>query len=182
MAGGAVSPPGRPRSGARGRGDLAAEAIRLGRALAELMPDEAEVHGLLALMLLNDARREARFGGGEMVLLKDQDRSLWNADQTAAGRTALDRALALGGRGPYLLQAALASLHAGDPPDWPPIAALYGEVGRPAGPPGGRLCGQLGRLTGSRVVELTRAVAVAEAGDPQEGLKLVDRLEPSLPA
>jgi RNA polymerase sigma-70 factor (ECF subfamily) len=149
-----------------GRGDLAAEAIRLGRALAELMPDEAEVHGLLALMLLNDARREARFGGGEMVLLKDQDRSLWDADQTAAGRASLDRALALGGRGPYLLQAALASLHAEDPPDWPRIAALYGE---------------LARLTGSPVVELNRAAAVAEAGDPEEGLRLIDRLEPALP-
>jgi RNA polymerase sigma-70 factor, ECF subfamily len=149
-----------------GRGDLAAEAIRLGRALAELMPDEAEVHGLLALMLLNDARREARFGGGEMVLLKDQDRSLWDADEMESGRASLDRALALGGRGPYLLQAALASLHAEDPPDWPQIAALYGE---------------LARLTGSPVVELNRAAAVAEAGDPEEGLRLIDRLEPALP-
>ena len=83
-----------------GRGDLAAEAIRLGRALAELMPDEPEVHGLLALMLINDARREARFADGAVVLLRDQDRSLWDADQIAAGRAALDRALALGGRGP----------------------------------------------------------------------------------
>src|SRR3954468_16107823 len=104
MAGGAVSPPGRPRSGARGRGDLAAEAIRLGRALAELMPDEPEAHGLLALMLLNDARREARFADGELVLLDDQDRSLWDFEQIATARATLDRALALGGRGPYVLQ------------------------------------------------------------------------------
>src|SRR5207237_6970033 len=81
-----------------GRGDLAAEAIRLGRALAELMPDEPEVHGLLALMLLNDARRDARFADGTVVLLRDQDRSLWDFDQITRGRAALDRALALGGR------------------------------------------------------------------------------------
>ena len=83
-----------------GRGDLAAEAIRLGRALAELMPDEPEVHGLLALMLLNDARRDARFADGTVVLLRDQDRSLWDLDADRAGTAALDRALALGGRGP----------------------------------------------------------------------------------
>src|SRR6185436_15720137 len=111
-----------------GRGDLAAEAIRLGRSLAELMPDEAEVHGLLALMLLNDARREARFADGTVVLLRDQDRSLWDVDQMAAGQAALDRGLALGGRGPYLLQAAIASLHSDDPQDWPQLAALYGEL------------------------------------------------------
>src|ERR671931_61987 len=94
-----------------GRGELAAEAIRLGRALAELMPDEPEVHGLLALMLVNDARRDARFEGGELVLLRDQDRTLWNEARIADGRAALARALALGGRGPYVLQAQLASLH-----------------------------------------------------------------------
>jgi RNA polymerase sigma-70 factor (ECF subfamily) len=145
-----------------GRSDLAAEAIRLGRALAELMPDEPEVHGLLALMLLNDARREARFAGGEVVLLRDQDRSLWDSGQIALGEAALERGLALGGRGAYVLQAALASLHAAEPPDWPQIAALYGE---------------LARLTGSSVVELNRAVAVAEAGDVEAALELVDRLE-----
>src|ERR671915_705349 len=133
-----------------GRGDLAAEAIRLGRALAELMPDEPEVHALLALMLLNDARRDARFADGTVVLLRDQDRSLWDLDQMDEGRAALDRALALGGRGPYVLQAALAALHADEPQDWPQIAALYGE---------------LARLTGSPVVELNQAVAIAEAGD-----------------
>jgi RNA polymerase sigma-70 factor (ECF subfamily) len=145
-----------------GRGDLAVEAIRLGRALAELMPDEPEVRGLLALMLLNDARRDARFAGDEVVLLRDQDRSLWDLDQIQEGRAELDRALALRGRGPYVLQAALASLHADDPQDWPQIAALYGE---------------LARLTGSPVVELNRAAAMAEAGDVDAALALADRLD-----
>ncbi len=117
--------------GYAGRGDLAAEALALGRALAELMPDEPEVHGLLALMLLHDARRAARFRDGELVLLADQDRSLWDAAQIAAGRAALDRALALRGRGPYVVQAAIASLHADEPRDWPQIAALYGELAPP---------------------------------------------------
>ena len=145
-----------------GRSELAAEAIRLGRALAELMPDEPEVHGLFALMLVNDARRDARFADGAVVLLGDQDHSLWDLDQIAAGRAALERALALGGRGPYVLQAAIASLHADEPQDWPQLAALYGE---------------LARLTGSPVVELNRAVALAEAGDVAAALTLVDSLE-----
>jgi RNA polymerase sigma-70 factor (ECF subfamily) len=145
-----------------GRGDLAAEAIRLGRALAELMPDEPEVHGLLALMLVNDARHDARFVEDTVVLLRDQDRSLWDFDQIAEGRAALERAMALGGRGPYVLQAALADLHVDEPQDWPQIAALYGE---------------LARLTGSPVVELNRAVAIAEAGVVDEALALVERLE-----
>jgi RNA polymerase sigma-70 factor, ECF subfamily len=145
-----------------GRGDLAAEAIRLGRALAELMPDEPEVHGLQALMLINDARRDARFADGTVVLLRDQDRSLWDLDRIAEGRAALDRALALGGRGPYALQAAIAVLHVDDPEDWSRLAALYGE---------------LGRLTGSPVVELNRAVAMAEAGEIEAALALADSLE-----
>jgi RNA polymerase sigma-70 factor, ECF subfamily len=144
-----------------GRGDLSAEALRLGRALAELMPDEPEVHGLLAMMLLHDARREARFREGELVLLADQDPSLWNTTQIAAGRAALDRALALRGRGPYVVQAAIASLHADEPRDWPQIAALYAE---------------LARITDSPVVELSRAVAVAEDQGPEAGLEIVDRL------
>ena len=144
-----------------GRGDLAAEAIRLGRALAELMPDEPEVQGLLALMLLLDARREARFRDGELVLLADQDRSRLDAAEIAEGREALDRALGLLGRGPYVVQAAIASLHADEPRDWPHIAALYGE---------------LSGLTDSPVVELNRAVAVAEAQGPAAGLEIVDRL------
>jgi RNA polymerase sigma-70 factor, ECF subfamily len=145
-----------------GRGELAGEAIRLGRALGELMPDEPEVHGLLALMLLHDARRGARLRDGEVVLLADQDPALWDAAQIAAGRLALDRALALRGRGPYVVQAAIASLHADEPRDWPQIAALYGE---------------LARLTGSPVVELSRAVAVAEEQGPDAGLAIVDSLD-----
>jgi RNA polymerase sigma-70 factor, ECF subfamily len=143
------------------RGDLAAEAIRLGRALAELMPDEPEVQGLLALMLLLDARREARFRDGELVLLADQDRSRLDAAEIAEGRESLDRALGLLGRGPYVVQAAIASLHSDEPRDWPHIAALYGE---------------LSDLTDSPVVELNRAVAVAEAHGPAAGLEIVDRL------
>jgi len=145
-----------------GRGELAAEALLLGRALAELLPDQSEVHGLLAMMLLLDARREARFRDGELVLLADQDHSLLDTAEIAQGRQALDRALALGGRGPYVLQAAIASLHADQPRDWPQIAALYGE---------------LSRLTGSPVIELSRAVAIAEAQGPQAGLGIVDRLD-----
>jgi RNA polymerase sigma-70 factor, ECF subfamily len=145
-----------------GREELAAEAIRLGRALAELMPDEPEVHGLLALMLVNDARREARFADGAVVLLRDQDRSLWDFDQIAKGRAVLDRALALGGRDPYVLQAAIAVLHVDEPEDWPQLAALYGE---------------LARRTGSSVVELNQAVAIAEAGEVEAALALVDSLD-----
>jgi RNA polymerase sigma-70 factor (ECF subfamily) len=144
-----------------GREGLVAEALRLGRALSELMPDEPEVHGLLAMMLLLDARREARFRGGEIVLLADQDRSLWDEAQIDAGRAVLDRALALRGRGPYVVQAAIASLHADEPRDWSQIAALYGE---------------LARLTESPVVELSRAVAVAEQEGPEAGLRLIDGL------
>jgi RNA polymerase sigma-70 factor (ECF subfamily) len=145
-----------------GRGDLAAEAIRLCRALAELMPDEPEVHGLVALMLVNDARRDARFADDMVVLLRDQDRSLWDFDQIEQGRRTLDRALALGGRGPYVVQAALAVLHSEELQDWPQIAALYGE---------------LGQLTGSPVVELNRAAAIAESGDVEAALSIVERLE-----
>jgi RNA polymerase sigma-70 factor, ECF subfamily len=145
-----------------GRGDLAAEAIRLGRALAELMPDEPEVQALLALMLINDARRDARFADGAVVLLRDQDRSLWDAGQIARGRAALERALALGGRGPYVLQAAIAALHVDEPQDWPQLAALYGE---------------LARLTGSPVVELNRAAAMAEAGEVEDALAFLETLE-----
>jgi RNA polymerase sigma-70 factor (ECF subfamily) len=145
-----------------GREELAEEAIRLGRALAGLMPDEPEARALLALMLLHHARREARFRQGELVLLRDQDRALWDREEIEAGRAALERALALGGRGPYALQAAIASLHAEQEPDWPQIAALYGE---------------LARLSGSAVVELNRAVAVAEAGDVEAALAATDELE-----
>ncbi len=148
--------------GYAGDSELNTEALRLGRALCELMPDEPEARGLLALMLLHDARRAARFSGGELVLLDEQDSSAWDREQIAAGRAELDRALALRGRGPYVLQAAIASLHASEPRDWPQIAALYGE---------------LARATGSPVVELSRAVAVAEAEGPEAGLAIADALE-----
>ena len=142
--------------------DLAGEAIRLGRVLAALMPDEPEVHGLLALMQIQHARREARFSGDELVLLEDQDRSLWDAEEIAAGRTALERALALRGRGPYVLQAAIASLQAEERIDWNEVAALYG---------------QLAQITHSPVVELNRAVAVAQAGATEQALEIVDGLD-----
>jgi RNA polymerase sigma-70 factor (ECF subfamily) len=153
--------------GYHGRAELATEAIRLAGSLAELMPEEPEVHALLALMLLHDSRREARLRDGELVLLAEQDRALWNRERIVAGRTALDRALALQGSratgaGPYLLQATIASLHAQDARDWQQIAALYGE---------------LARLTGSPVVELNRAVALAEAHGPESGLRALDELE-----
>jgi RNA polymerase sigma-70 factor (ECF subfamily) len=148
--------------------DLAAEAIRLGAALAELMPDEPEVAGLLALMLLHDSRRAARFDHqGEIVLLADQDRELWNREQIEAGRIALDRALALKGRGPYVVQAAIASQHAEDPLDRQQIASLYAE---------------LARLTRSPVVELNHAVAVAEAEGLEAGLTAIDGLTIELDA
>jgi RNA polymerase sigma-70 factor, ECF subfamily len=144
-----------------GRVDLAAEAIRLGRMLVVLMPDEPEAQGLLALMLLHDSRREARFADGELVLLEDQDRSLWNHDLIGEGRAVLDRAIAMRGRGPYVLQAAIASLQANDPIDWPEVAALYAE---------------LAQATGSPVVELNRAVAVAEVEGPEAALAIVAAL------
>jgi RNA polymerase sigma-70 factor (ECF subfamily) len=145
-----------------GRDELAAEAIWLGRALAELLPDDPEVHGLLAMMLLHDSRRETRFSDGELVLLGDQDRSRWNTKQITAGRAEVDRALALGGRGQYVLQAAIASLHVERACDWAQIAALYGE---------------LARLTGSPVVELNRAIAIAETEGPEAGSRIIDQLD-----
>jgi RNA polymerase sigma-70 factor (ECF subfamily) len=144
-----------------GRADLASEAIRLARALAGLMPAEAELHGVLALMLLHDARQEARFAGGEIVLLEDQDRSLWDAAQIAEGRSALDRALALSGRGPYVLQATVALLQTEQPIDWPQVVAIHDS---------------LAKLTRSPVIELNRAVAIAEAGSPMQALQIVEQL------
>ncbi len=144
------------------RRELADEAIRLGRLLTVLMPDEPEAHGLLALMLCHDSRRAARFAGDELVLLDDQDRSLWDAGRIEQGRAALDRAMALGARGAggvYVLQAAIASLQAEADIDWPQVAALYGE---------------LARVTGSPVVELNRAVAVAQTGAAEAALAMVD--------
>jgi len=144
-------------------GALAGEAIRLGRLLAELMGDEAEVHALLALMLLHDSRRDARVLDGRLVPLGEQDRTLHDRGQVDAGRAALARALALRpAPGPYVLQAAIASLQADAEVDWNEVAALYG---------------QLERLTHSPVVALNRAAALAEAGDPQRALQVVDGLE-----
>lgn len=145
-----------------GRVDLGAEAIRLGRVLTGLLPDEPEAHGVLALMLIQHARRRARFDGDDLVLLDDQDRSLWDADQLAAGRAALDRAIALGGRGAYLIQAAIASLQTEQPVDWPQVAEMYGR---------------LVELTGSPVVELNRAAALAQSGEPTAALDIVERLD-----
>jgi RNA polymerase sigma-70 factor (ECF subfamily) len=144
-----------------GRAPLAAEAIRLGLALSQLMPDEPEVHGLVALMLLTEARREARIRDGEVVLLSEQDRSLWDRRQIDAGKLSLERAQALRGRGPYVLQAAIAACHYGKQSDWPKIAGLYDE---------------LLRITGSPVVELNRAVALAEAEGPEAGLAAIGQL------
>jgi RNA polymerase sigma-70 factor (ECF subfamily) len=143
------------------RAELSNEAIRLGRALAQLMPDESEVLALLALMLLNDSRRAARFRDGELVLLDDQDRSQWNEAQIAEGRALLEQALALQGRGAYVVQAAIADLHLEHPRDWQEIAVLYGV---------------LSRITGSPVVELNRAVAIAETEGPETALTVLEGL------
>jgi RNA polymerase sigma-70 factor (ECF subfamily) len=142
------------------RVDLAAEAIHLGRMLAELLPDEPEPRALLALMLLHDARRDARTTDGELVLLADQDRSRWNDAQIAEGRALLG-----GTDGPYALQAAIAALQTDDPIDWPAVADLYGR---------------LRELTGSAVVELNRAVAVAETAGPRAALAVVDAVAADL--
>jgi RNA polymerase sigma-70 factor (ECF subfamily) len=148
------------------RGELCDEAIRLAKLLAVLMPDEADVFGLVSLMLLQDSRRAARTGAaGELVLLEDQDRSLWDRERIAEGLRMLDRALALRRPGPYQLQAAIAALHAQaatpDETDWPQIVALYTE---------------LERTTRSPVVSLNRAVAVAMAEGSERGLALMDDL------
>jgi RNA polymerase sigma-70 factor, ECF subfamily len=145
------------------RRELCGEAIRLAAVLATLMPDEAEVHGLHALLLLQDARRDARVSpAGELVLLGEQDRSLWDADEIAEGRRALDRAMSLRLPGPYQLQAAIASLHFEPATDWTQIALLYGR---------------LVELSPSPVIELNRAVAVAMADGPEPGLEIVDGLK-----
>jgi len=148
------------------RRELSEEAIRLTKLLAVLMPDETEVLGLLALMLLQDSRRDARTGpDGELILLEEQDRSLWDRDRIAEGLRVLDHALARESPGAYQLQAAIAALHAqsetADDTDWVQIAALYAE---------------LERRTGSPVVTLNRAVAVAMAEGYERGLELMDGL------
>jgi RNA polymerase sigma-70 factor (ECF subfamily) len=143
---------------------LCAEAIRLARLLCELMPDEPEALGLMALMLLHDARREARTGaGGELMTLEEQDRTIWQADEIAEGSALVERALRMRRAGPYQLQAAIAALHCQakrpEDTDWPQIGALYGE---------------LFRLQPTPVVALNRAVAVAMGESPEVGLRLLD--------
>jgi RNA polymerase sigma-70 factor (ECF subfamily) len=145
-----------------GRVDLATEAIHLGRALATLMPDEGEVLALLALMLLHDARRDARIRDGEIILLDDQDRAQWDHQQISEGRELLRQAITRGETGPYAVQAAIADLHLQRPRDWRQIAALYDT---------------LSIQTGSPVVELNRAIAVAELDGPEAGLAILDGLE-----
>jgi RNA polymerase sigma-70 factor (ECF subfamily) len=152
---------------------LCEEALRLGRILAELAPEESEVHGLVALMEIQASRVAARTGpSGEPILLLKQNRALWDHLLIRRGLAALDRANALvGGPGPYALQAAIAACHAravdAESTDWPRIAALYGE---------------LAKLTPSPVIELNRAVAVAMAFGPAAGLELIETLSsnPSL--
>ena len=148
------------------RAELSGEAIRLGRLLAALMPDEPEVLGLLALLLLTDARRAARLdAAGDLVVLDEQDRSRWDRAAIAEGEAILDRALRRARPGPYQVQAAIAAIHdqAATPEqtDWPQIAALYGR---------------LARLVPTPVVELNRAVAVGMADGPAAGLALVEAL------
>jgi RNA polymerase sigma-70 factor (ECF subfamily) len=148
------------------RGELCTEAIRLGRLLAKLMPDDAEVWGLLALMLLHDARRGARVdAGGQYVALDEQDRNRWDRGRIREGLRALERGLRLRRPGPYQVQAAIAALHAEAPSapetDWEQIAQLYGA---------------LSRLAPSPVVEVNRAVAVAFASGPRAGLELLEPL------
>ena len=145
-----------------GRAELADEAVRLGRVLTSLMPGEAEVAGLLALLLVQHARRNARFRGDDLVLLADQDRSLWDAAMLAEGRGFLERARASGDRGPYVLQASIASLQSESPIDWAAVVRLYGH---------------LKRVTGSPVVELNRAVAMAESGSLEAALEITNGLD-----
>jgi RNA polymerase sigma-70 factor (ECF subfamily) len=147
------------------RTDLCSEAIRLGYVLASLMPDESEVKGLLALMLLHDSRRHARQSDGELVLLDDQDRTQWDREEIKSGVALVEDALKMGRSGPFALQAAIAALHAQAPTasatDWQQISELYGL---------------LAASSRSPVVELNRAVAVAMAYGAERGLAIVERL------
>jgi RNA polymerase sigma-70 factor, ECF subfamily len=143
------------------RQELCDEAIRLAAVLATLMPDEAEVHGLHALLLLQDSRRGARVRDGELVLLDEQDRERWDSEQIEAGKRALDRALALRRPGPYQLQAAIAALHTDEETDWAQIAVLYEH---------------LHVMSPSPVVLLNGAVAVAMHKGPAAGLRLIETI------
>jgi RNA polymerase sigma-70 factor (ECF subfamily) len=148
--------------GYTGPGELAQEALRLARMLCELMPDEPEARGLLALMQLHHARRDARLREGELVLLADQDRGRYDRALIAAGRAELDRALALRGRGVYVLQAAIAALQTEPEVDWAEVVLLYDR---------------LLALTRSPVVALNRAAALAQTGQVEQALALVDGLD-----
>jgi RNA polymerase sigma-70 factor, ECF subfamily len=143
------------------RRELCNEAIRLAAMLALLMPDESEAHGLHALLLFQDARRDARVHDGSLVLLEDQDRALWDADEIAAARRALERALSLPARGPYAIQAGIAAAHTDGDSDWSIVAELYAR---------------LAAVDPSPVVELNRGVAVAMAEGPEAGLAVLDRI------
>lgn len=144
------------------REDLCAEAIRLGRLLVALMPDEPEAAGLLALMLLNDSRRSARTSDGQLVLLADQDRRLWDRELIAEGQDLVRRCIRRGQPGPYQLQAAIAAVHSDAATDWPQIVQIYDH---------------LMQIAPSPVAALNRAVAVAEVEGPGAGLDIVDGLD-----
>jgi RNA polymerase sigma-70 factor, ECF subfamily len=144
------------------RRELCNEAVRLVAMLALLMPDESEAHGLHALLLFQDARRDARVRDGSLVLLEDQDRALWDADEIAAGRRALERALSLPARGPYAIQAGIAAAHTDGASDWSIVAELYAR---------------LAEVDPSPVVELNRAVAVAMAEGAEAGLDVLEHIE-----
>jgi RNA polymerase sigma-70 factor, ECF subfamily len=145
------------------RRELCEEAIRLGKLLAVLMPDEPEVLGILALMLFHDSRRHARTSAsGDLILLEDQDRTLWDRGRIDEGRRVLERAARLRRVGPYQLQAAIAAVHAEGSTDWAAVARLYAE---------------LARLAPSPIVELNRAVAVAMASGAGEGLDLIAQIQ-----
>jgi RNA polymerase sigma-70 factor (ECF subfamily) len=145
------------------RGELSREAIRLGRTLGSLMPDEPEVLGLLALMLLQDSRRDARLDeDGVIVLLEDQDRSRWDADEIEEGQRLVETALRRRATGPYQLQAAIAACHTGDESDWRQIVLLYDE---------------LLQVQPSPVIELNRAVALAMAEGPEAGLTAIAQID-----
>ncbi len=158
-----------PTEGPLPRAELCEEAIRLGRVLRVLMPDEPEVTGLLALMLLQHSRRNARAGrGGDLILLEEQDRALWDHDAIDEATGLLNQAIALKAPGPYQIQAAIASIHARAPrpedTDWPQIVSLYGA---------------LLRTSPSPVVELNRAAAISMADGPAAALSLVERIRGS---
>ncbi|MBZ5604888.1 MAG: RNA polymerase sigma factor [Acidobacteriia bacterium] len=147
------------------RSDLCAEATRLGRVLCELMPKEPENFGLLALMLLQDSRRNARVRDGRLITLEEQDRSLWDQAEISEGLVLAEQALRVGRVGPYQVQAAIAALHAQPATDWTQIAALYAK---------------LLEFNPSPIIALNQAVAVAMSGSLEDGLRRIEQLSESL--